>query len=78
MAARSTQRGARTTLAQIDSRIERAFREVLNGRWPWRMTTDRADTAEIRHAASALHAAVVEYESAIEAWSDVAPTNLDS
>jgi hypothetical protein len=42
------------------------------------MTTDRADTAEIGHAASALHAAVVEYESAIAAWSDVAPTDLDS
>lgn len=66
------------TPAQIDRRIERAFREVLKRAVAWRMTTDRADTAEIGHAASALHAAVVEYESAIAAWSDVAPTDLDS
>ncbi len=65
------------TPAQIDRRIECAFRDVLKLAVAWRMTTDRADTAAIGHAASALHAAVVEYESAIAAWSEAAPIGLD-
>lgn len=59
--------------SEVDERIEQAFRDVLRTAVAWRMTTDRAQGAEVEHAARSLHAAVVEYEAAIAAWTEVGP-----
>jgi hypothetical protein len=55
--------------ADLDQRIEQAFRDVLRKAIAWRMITDDPDqVAVVDYAARELHAAVVEYEAAMNAW----------
>jgi hypothetical protein len=82
---RQARRGGQSTTpppepnpSQLDERIEQAFRDVLRKAVAWRMTTDHAQGAEVEHAARSLHAAVVEYEAAIAAWTDVGPNRQDA
>lgn len=55
--------------ADLDQRIEQAFRDVLRKAIAWRMISDDpAQVGVVDYAARELHAAVVEYEAAMNAW----------
>lgn len=58
----------------VDQRIERAFRDVLKKAIAWRMITDRPDQSHVvDYATRELRAAVVEYEAAMNAWTEDEP-----
>ena len=60
--------------ADLDQRIERAFRDVLKKAIAWRIISDEPDRpGVVDYAARELHAAVVEYESAMNAWTEDGP-----